>query len=237
MTALYNEIDEAAADVLRHGASPSPAVVRSVYSTQDEILRAILRLHAREGFDCDLTFGNGSFWKTLPKPPHCYDLEPTAEGVKAGSSIKIEHPDRSLGHTVFDPPFLTYVRAGRTGNGKMIMSGRFSGYWRYDELEAHYKGTLQECARVLRGGATLTFKCQDIVHNHKLHPTHINVVQWASEFGLRLKDIFILAAKHRLPAPNRNGSQKHARIFHSYFLVFEQPKARMEALDNHRKAA
>ena len=36
-----------------------------------------------------------------------------------------------------------------------------------------------------------------------------------------LADLFVLPAKHRLPSPNRAGTQKHARIFHSYFLVLE----------------
>jgi hypothetical protein len=35
----------------------------------------------------------------------------------------------------------------------------------------------------------LILKCQDIVHNHKLHPTHIFATQWANEAGLKLKDL------------------------------------------------
>lgn len=30
--------------------------------------------------------------------------------------------------------------------------------------------------------------------------------------------------KHRLPSPNRLGVQRHARIFHSYFLVLQKLK-------------
>jgi len=47
------------------------------------------------------------------------------------------------------------------------------------------------------------------------------MIEWCSEW-FRLKDLFVLPAKHRLPSPNRVGKQKHARIFHSYFLVFER---------------
>ncbi len=63
--------------------------------------------------------------------------------------------------------------------------------------------------------------------NHKLHPTHINMTQWAAQVRLRLKDLFILAAKHRMPlkaAPHGKQTQRHARIHHSYFLVFERMK-------------
>ena len=113
----------------------------------------------------------------------------------------------------------------------MLMSKRFGGYWTYEELSEHYKSTLDECARVLRPSGVLTFKCQDIVHNHKLQCTHANVIKWAESRGFRLLDLFILAAKHRLPAPNKAGKQKHARIFHSYFLVF----SRLTPAQHHRQ--
>jgi len=103
----------------------------------------------------------------------------------------------------------------------MVMAKRFAGYWRYDELETHYRTTLQETARILKRGGILVFKCQDIIHNHKIHCTHANVLQWGATW-FRLKDLFVLAAKHRMPSPNRAGTQKHARIFHSYFLVLER---------------
>lgn len=201
-------------------------VIKSIYSDQQDILDAIVALHAPDGFECDLTYGNGSFWKR--QPPLKYDIDPQNDDVVSKSSDNIGHEDGTLGNTVFDPPFLTYVRAGRAGNGSMLMSKRFGGYWRYDELESHYKSTLDECRRVMRPKAILAFKCQDIIHNHKIYATHINVVNWASERGFRLKDLFILQANHRLPSPNRVGKQKHARVFHSYFLVFERLTQRQE---------
>ena len=53
----------------------------------------------------------------------------------------------------------------------------------------------------------------------------MNVITWAD--GLfRLKDLFILPAKSRMPIPQQKGTkkkvQKHARIFHSYFMVLEK---------------
>jgi tRNA G10 N-methylase Trm11 len=123
---------------------------------------------------------------------------------------------------MFDPPFLTYVRQDREGNGKMIMARRFSGYWKYEELEEHYESTIKEASRVLKKDGVLVVKCQDIVHNHKLEPTHAYVMLWAHTYGLRVLDLFVLTAKHRLPAPNRAGKQKHARVFHSYFVVLKK---------------
>jgi hypothetical protein len=196
-------------------------VVKSIYSNQSDILRAIQHLHCPDGFDCDLTYGNGAFWRDLPSPKYKFDIDPQKPEVEQASSDNVPLPEGSLGSIVFDPPFLTYVRAGREGNGTMIMAKRFAGYWRYDELEAHYRSTLVESARLLRKNGVLVFKCQDVIHNHRMHCTHANVIQWAVEAGFRLLDLFILAANHRMPSPNRKGTQKHARVFHSYFLVFK----------------
>jgi hypothetical protein len=199
----------------------APVTIRSVYDSQTDILRAIMTLHAPEGFDADLTYGNGGFWKDIPAPRFKFDKQSLAPEVVEACSTDVPLADNAVGSVVFDPPFLTYVRSGRDGNGSMVMAKRFAGYWRYDELEDHYRRTLMEAKRILRPKGVLVFKCQDIVHNHRLHCTHANVIGWAEAAGLRLLDLYILPAKHRMPSPNRAGTQKHARIFHSYFLVFQ----------------
>ena len=200
-------------------------VIRSTSYDQKEILRNIEALHIPEGFECDITYGNGTFWLDRKSPKYCYDIEPN-EDADYGCSTDISHPTGSLNSIIFDPPFLTYVRNGREGNGNMIMSSRFAGYWRYDELQDHYVKTLKECARVLVDKGILVVKCQDIVHNHRLHCTHAMVMEQAAKVGLFCKDLFILCAKHRLPAPNRKGKQRHARVFHSYFLVLQKQNRR-----------
>lgn len=196
-------------------------VIKSIYESQDEILDAIQALHCPEGFECDLTFGNGGFWKNRPEPRFVFDKQPLAPHVVEASSTDIPLSADSLNSVVFDPPFITYVRNGRKGNGSMVMAKRFSGYWAYPELEEHYRGTLCEVARVLKKKGIMVFKCQDIIHNHKMHCTHCNVINWASDEGFRLKDLFILSAKHRM---TRKVKQQHARIHHCYFLVLEKMK-------------
>jgi len=203
-----------------HMQSVIDEVVRSVYNDQQSILGAIRGLHCPDGFDVDATFGNGSFYKSKEEwPEYRFDLDPNLENCVEASSVNLPLDDESVSSVVFDPPFLTYVRSNRDGNGNMVMSKRFSGYWRYDELEEHYGHSLTEFNRILRKGGVVVFKCQDIIHNHKMHCTHVNVIRWAEERGFRLKDLFVLTAKHRMPSPNRAGKQKHARVFHSYFLV------------------
>lgn len=194
-------------------------VIKSVYEDQKDIIKSILTLNNIERFCADVTYGNGVFYKELPEPSLCYDIDPQLDHVIKASSTELPLPDNMLKSIMFDPPFLTYVKAARNGNGNMVMSKRFSGYWTYKELEDHYKDTIRECSRVLIKDGLLVVKCQDIIHNHKMHATHVNVINWATEYGFRLKDLFILTAKHRMPSPNRGGKQKHARVFHSYFLV------------------
>lgn len=197
-------------------------VVRSVYFDQTDILRAIIKLHCPLGLECDMTYGAGSFWRNLSEPRLKFDIAPQVPGVRQACSTCLPIESGSLGSVVFDPPFLTYVRAGRGGNGPMIMAQQYSGYWRYDELEDHYQHSISEAYRVLRRGGIMVFKCQDIIHNHRMHCTHAKVIWMAEIEGFRLLDLFILPAKNRLPSPNRVGRQKHARIFHSYFLVLEK---------------
>lgn len=203
--------------------SRNEPVVRSVYDNQDDILNGIIRLHCPSGFECDITYGNGKFYKDEAFSPRWkFDIDPQLPGVIKACSTDLPFSDNTRSSIVFDPPFLTYVRQNRQGNGNMIMANRFSGYWSYRDLETHYKLTLEETFRCLRKGGVLVFKCQDIIHNHRMHCTHVNVINWADEIGFKFKDLFILSAKHRLPSPNRAGKQKHARIFHSYFLVFQK---------------
>jgi len=195
-------------------------MIKSLSYDQNEILHSIMQLYCPAGFDADITYGNGSFYKNNYEPKYKIDIDPQTSNTQQASSDDLPFFDNTLESVVFDPPFLTYIKAGRDTN--MVMGKRFSGYWRYDELQEHYSKTFIECNRVLKKKGYLILKCQDIVHNHKLHPTHIFATQWANEAGLKLKDLFVLAAKNRMPSPNKNGKQKHARIFHSYFMVFQK---------------
>lgn len=200
-------------------------MIKSCYEDQNEILEAIKTLHCPEGFECDLTYGNGKFWSEIGRPKYCFDKTPLNPETEQADSTDIPLKDKSLNNIVFDPPFLTYIKKGREHNS--IMGKRFSGYWAYDELIKHYTMTLKEANRVLKKKGIMIFKCQDIIHNHKMHCTHVNVINWGIESGFRLKDMFILVANHRMPirsAPHGRQTQKHARIFHSYFLVLEKNK-------------
>ncbi len=197
--------------------------IQSISYDQDYIIKSIMDLCSIDRFDVDLTYGNGSFWKNLPSPKIKFDLDPQTEDTVLANSMALPLGQDCIQSIMFDPPFLTYIKAGR--EHPSVMGKRFSGYWKYDELEMHYRGTIFEANRVLAKKGIFVIKCQDIIHNHKMHATHINVVNWAAGM-FRLKDLFVLAAKHRMPMPesitSNKRTQKHARVHHSYFLVLEK---------------
>lgn len=197
--------------------------IQSTSYDQIYIIKSIMELCGIDRFDADLTYANGGFWKNLPHPVLKFDIDPQTPDTVQANSLSIPLGQDSITSVIFDPPFLTYIKQGREHDS--VMGKRFGGYWRYDELEAHYSGTIAEAYRVLKKKGIFVIKCQDIIHNHRMHCTHINVVKWAQEM-FRLKDLFVLAAKNRMPIPSAEGYkkkvQKHARIHHSYFLVLEK---------------
>lgn len=197
---------------------------RSISYDQTEILEWIRRLHCNDKFDVDASYGNGSFYKKMSKPFRRFDTDENMKDCEFGDSRNLPLQNESVESVVFDPPFLTYVQNNREHNTNMVMSSRFSGYVNYVDLTEHYQKSLDEFNRVLKKKGVVVFKCQDIIHNHKMHATHINVVNWAGERGFRLKDLFILNAKNRIPRSNKGRGPQHARVFHSYFLVLEKMK-------------
>lgn len=199
-------------------------MIRSFSYSQDEILNSIKKLYCPEGFECDITYGNGVFWKTIEKPKLRFDISPQTDDTTEGDSRCLPLESDSLNNIIFDPPFLTYIKNGRNHkDGKMIMAARFGGYWRYSELENHYYETFLEAKRILKKKGYFIVKCQDIIHNHRMHCTHNLCINYGESIGLRLEDLFVLAAKHKMSGPQK-GKQRHARIWQSYFLVFKKVK-------------
>jgi hypothetical protein len=207
----------------RTGRSASTPQIRSVYSDQTDILRAIQKLHICGPYECDATYGNGSFWRHIERPNLAFDSQPLFRFVECADFGRLPIDAGHLGNIVIDPPFLTYVKSGRHHKGGAVaMTKRFGGYYTYEQLEDDYRDAVSEAFRVLKRRGVLVFKCQDIIHNHRMHCTHAKVIAMAELEGFRLLDLFVLTAKHRMPGPQK-GTQRHARIWHSYFLVFKKP--------------
>ncbi len=203
---------------------PKQESIPSVMEDQDDILRAIIQLHLPEGsttFDCDCTYGNGVFYRSIEEPEFRYDIDPQVEGVEVGDWKDLPHEDGSLSSVIADPPFLVYVKKEREHN--CAMAKRFGGYWGYEDLLDDYNQAIKEASRVLRKKGILVFKLQNMVVNHKYRATDCRVINMAEHMGFRIKDHFLLYARNRMPGPQK-GQQRHARVHHSSFLVFEKTR-------------
>jgi hypothetical protein len=210
-------------DLFGH-ADPHPKtatpMLRSSSDDQSDIIASIISLHCPHGIDADITYGNGGFYSKIQEPNHKFDIDPQKEGVIKADSTNLPVSDGAFRSVMFDPPFITYVKNGRDHN--CLMAQKFSGYYTYEELQDHYIHTISEAWRVLGKGGILIFKCQDIVHKHKLRSTHVFVCNRAEIEGFRVLDLFVLTAKKRMPGPQK-GTQRHARVFQSFFWVFKKP--------------
>ena len=119
---------------------------------------------------------------------------------------------------MFDPPFLVgYTKTKPTG----LIGERFHGFAYIKDLLDFYDESLVEFQRVLKKKGILVFKCQDTVSSGKQYLSHVHIINKAEELGFYCKDMFVLLAKSRMIGHNHK-NQKHARKFHSYFLVFEK---------------
>lgn len=119
---------------------------------------------------------------------------------------------------MFDPPFVVgHTKDKPTG----IIGERFHGFRYISDLWTWYDLCLKEHYRILKKGGKLIFKCQDTVSSGKQHFSHVHIINKAEDLGFYTKDLFILLAKNRIIGHN-HANQKHARKFHSYFIVFEK---------------
>jgi hypothetical protein len=92
----------------------------------------------------------------------------------------------------------------------------------WSELERVYKGALDKFNRVLKPKGIVAFKCQDYTDT-RTTLTHCSVWQWAIERDFYARDLLIRYRNHG-PAYNKEKTQRHARKFHSFWLVLERSK-------------
>jgi hypothetical protein len=136
----------------------------------------------------------------------------------------MEEKSRTLAVTsiMFDPPFIPgATKRPRTG----ILTKRFGWLRTVNDLWEFYGESLAHFSEILRPDGVLFFKCQDVVSSGKQWWSHIEIVKMAEAKGFVLEDLFILTAKSRLQDP-RWKTQRHARKFHCYFLVFIKQRPR-----------
>lgn len=209
-------------------------MIKSISYNQEQIIKDILKLHVPKGaIDCDPTYSKGNFYNnTGIKPPkYRYDIKPQIEGVEVADCRHLPLQDSILDCIMFDPPFLaTTGQSLKSNDSNNIISKRFGVYTNEKELHKFYVDSLVEFHRVLKDKGILIFKCQDKISSGKQYLSHIFIVNEAVRVGYYPKDLFVLLAKNRIVADWQVKNQKNARKFHSYFLVLEKSKKRIEYL-------
>ena len=190
----------------------------SVFTNEQELLKAIIEIHCPLGIHCDPMYFKGNFYKEIPQPFHRSDLNPL-EGIDCSMADAKELPyeNNYLNSIILDPPFMFGIH----GKTKGYYSSRTHGIFKdILALETLYKGILGEAYRVLKKKGILIFKCQDYTDN-KTTMTHCLVWNWAKELGFYPKDLAILNIQ-RGKIYNPSLIQRHLRKVHSYFWVFEK---------------
>jgi tRNA G10 N-methylase Trm11 len=191
-------------------------MIKSVSDNQHQIIKDILALYCPDGIDLDPTYSKGNFYKQIEKPRLKSDLFPQADDVVKSDAASLWLENDSIQTIMFDPPFVAgHTKENPTG----IIGERFHGFRYVSDLWEWYDKCLLEFHRVLKKNGVLIFKCQDTVSSGKQHLSHVHIINKAEELGFYSKDLFILTAKNRIIGHNHQ-VQKHARKFHSYFLVF-----------------
>jgi len=206
--------------------------VRSVYSTNHDVIKNIMELYEIDQFDLDCTYSRGLFWKDLKGPKIKTDLVPVTKETMQADSENLPFEDGQMKSIMYDPPFVISGKLYKENKeGSSVIAKRFEGYTTYENLTDNYYNTLQELYRITAPDGFVVMKCQDTVSGGKNHFTHAMVMTMAMKIGFYPRDLFILLAKMRINSfGGKWNSQHHARKYHSYFWVFEKTKPKVKYL-------
>jgi len=194
-------------------------MIKTTSYNQQEIIKNIISLHCPNGIECDPTYSKGNFYKNWENPPTIkFDLFPKTSCTKKASAENLPLEDSSISSLMFDPPFIVGHTKDRPSG---IIGNRFYGLRYIKDLWSWYSDCIKEHNRVLCKKGVYIFKCQDTVSSGKQHLTHVHVINEMQSAGFYVKDLFVLLAKNRIIGHNHH-NQKHARKFHSYFIVGEK---------------
>lgn len=206
--------------------------VRSVYSSNHDVIKNIMELYDIEQFDLDCTYSRGLFWKDLKGPKIKSDLAPITEETIQADSENLPFEDGQMKSIMYDPPFVISGKLYKENkDGSSVIAKRFEGYTTYEKLTNNYYKSLKELYRITEKGGFVVMKCQDTVSGGKNHFTHAMIMSMAMEIGFYPRDLFILLAKMRINSfGGKWNRQLHARKYHSYFWVFEKTKPKVKYL-------
>ena len=209
-------------------------MITSINYSQIDIIQNIIQLYIPQGkIDADVTYSKGVFYKNgnIQEPQYKFDINPQTVDTVQADCRNLPLPDNSINSLMFDPPFLaTSGKSLSTQENNNLILRRFGYYRNEKELHKFYQDALNEFNRVLINDGILIVKCQDKISSGKQYLSHVFIINQAIEQGFYPEDIFILLAKSRIVADWQIKNQKHARKFHSYFIVFRKSNFRIKYL-------
>jgi len=195
-----------------------------------ELFPKILDLHVPVGaVIADVTFGNGVFWRNVPRSKYTVRATDIADGVDCRD---LPYENESLDCVVLDPPYMEgFFRRSGTDKAGGGSHSAFRNY--YSNGDERSEGTAKwhaavsdlyfkagrEAYRVLKPNGVLIVKCQDEVSANRQWLTHIEIFNEYGQIGFYCKDLFVVVRENR-PVVARLKKQVHARKNHSYFMVF-----------------
>jgi tRNA G10 N-methylase Trm11 len=177
----------------------------------------------------DVTYGNGVFWKNVPKDYYVLKATDIADGVDCRH---LPYEDQSLDCVVLDPPYMEgFFRRKSSQKAGSGTHSAFRNYysngdevqdscakWHHAVTDLYFRAG-REAHRILKDSGTLIVKCQDEVSANQQWLTHIEIYNEYDKIGFYCKDLFVVVRENR-PAITRLKRQVHARKNHSYFMVF-----------------
>jgi len=195
-------------------------MILSVYDNQTELLKAIMQLYCRQGFELDPCFNAGNFYlHGIPMPKYCFDIKPQNLFTQKGDCKDLPFAAGAISSIIFDPPFLS-------GGGKGgMMHDKYTTFASYQELSFFYRDSLIEFYRILKQKGILVFKCMDFINGRVQNFSHCEIYNMAHPLGYYARDLFILTNKKRAK-PHNMVEQIHSRKAHTYFWIFEKCRKR-----------
>ena len=210
----------------------------SINSSDNAILRDILALYLpnERTFDCDLTFGEGGFYKKgIQVPQNIFDKNyetcPKEYNVRP-LDVVFELNDSSFNSIVVDLPVSVEEIKQTKNEGKRkiyrekILKTDLNVFKSLNEMFFTYNSLIRESSRLLKKNGILIFKTSDFVLRNDSHVTYAKewatdkAIEFALESGFELIDRFILLLNDEIIS---TGSRRlKSALKHAVYLVFKK---------------
>ncbi len=209
---------------VRKGAPTNDLVLSAYVGGNEDVFPQVLSLYvAPQSVIADVTYGQGVFWRNVPKGKYQVLATDIQDGVDCRA---LPYHDGVTDCVVLDPPYM-HSPGGTAHTAQPAFerhyrnngTGNRTNRKYHEVVLALYEEAGVEAHRVLRQNGVLIVKCQDEVCSNRQRFTHVEILQSYERIGFVAEDLFVVVRKNK-PGVSRTVRQVHARKNHSYFLVF-----------------